>query len=92
MQASHSCTLAYCRPIHLISIEFQNIHNNPVTLQKNFFSPVNCYYPAIREVTLTEVFSKNYWDIKIQDLIVDSRKKLFHFVFILHANKYIFEA
>jgi hypothetical protein len=38
-QPSHSCTLAYCRPIHLISIEFQDIDNSPVTPPKNFFLP-----------------------------------------------------
>jgi hypothetical protein len=30
----HISTLAYCRPIHLISVEFQNIDNNPATPAK----------------------------------------------------------
>jgi hypothetical protein len=34
IQPSHSYTLAYCRPIHLISIEFQNIENNQGSLLK----------------------------------------------------------
>ena len=35
--SSHSYTLAYCWPIHLISIEFQNINNNRLTSPKYFF-------------------------------------------------------
>jgi hypothetical protein len=39
--------LAYCRPFHLISIEFQNIDNGQGNPPKNFFSPFNCYNLAI---------------------------------------------
>jgi hypothetical protein len=35
----HSHTLAYCRPIHLISIEFQCIDNNPGSPPKTLFPP-----------------------------------------------------
>jgi hypothetical protein len=42
IQPSHSYTLAYCRPIHLISTEFQNIENNQGSLPKKFFFPFNC--------------------------------------------------
>jgi hypothetical protein len=52
--------LANCRPIHLISIEFQNIENNHGSLPKNLFFPFNCYNLAIHVVTLTEIFSTNY--------------------------------
>jgi hypothetical protein len=38
-QPFHSCNLAYCRNIHLVSIEFQNIDNNPATPSKKSFSP-----------------------------------------------------
>jgi hypothetical protein len=38
IQPSHYCTLVYCRPIHLISIEFQNIDNN-LGSPPNFFFP-----------------------------------------------------
>jgi hypothetical protein len=31
-------------------------------------------------------------DSKVQDLRVESRKKYFIFIFILHAKEYIFEA
>jgi hypothetical protein len=48
-----SYTLAYFRPIHLISIEFQNIDNDLGSPPKNFFLPFNCYNLAIREVALT---------------------------------------
>jgi hypothetical protein len=37
MQPSHSYTLANCRPVHLISIEFQNIENNHGSLPKKLF-------------------------------------------------------
>jgi hypothetical protein len=60
IQPSHSYTLANCRPIHLISIEFQNIENNHGSLPKNFFFPFNCYNLAIHVVILTEVFSTKY--------------------------------
>jgi hypothetical protein len=36
IQPSHFYTLAYCGPIHLISIEVQNIHNDPGSAPKNF--------------------------------------------------------
>jgi hypothetical protein len=39
-QPSHSYTLAYCRPIHLVSIEFQNIDNNLGTPSKKLFLPL----------------------------------------------------
>jgi hypothetical protein len=53
IQPSHSYTLAYCRPIHLISIEFENIDNDPSSPPKNFLFSFNCYNLTIREVTLT---------------------------------------
>jgi hypothetical protein len=37
IQPFHSYTLAHCRPIHLISIEFQNIDNNLGSPPKNLF-------------------------------------------------------
>jgi hypothetical protein len=46
---------------------------------KNFFFPFNCYNLAIRAVTLIEIFSTNYWDSKVQDLMVESRKRSFYF-------------
>jgi hypothetical protein len=36
---SHFYTLVYCRPIHLISIGFQNIDNDLVTPPKKLFLP-----------------------------------------------------
>jgi hypothetical protein len=60
MQPSHSYTLAYRRPIHLLSIEFQNIDNDQGNPPKKLFFPFNCYNLAIHEVTLTEISSTNY--------------------------------
>ena len=37
IQSSHSYTLACCRPIHLISIEFQNTDIHPSNLPKKLF-------------------------------------------------------
>jgi hypothetical protein len=56
----HSCSLAYCRPIYLISIEFQNIDDNRPPHQKNFSFSFKCYNLAICVVTLAEIFSTNY--------------------------------
>jgi hypothetical protein len=40
IQPSHSYTLANCRPIQLISVEFQNIEDNHGSLQtKKISSP-----------------------------------------------------
>jgi hypothetical protein len=75
---SHSYTLAYCRPIHLISIEFQNIDNNLGTLPKKLFL-LHCYDLAIHGATLIEIFSTNCWDSNVQDIIVGIRKKPFNF-------------
>jgi hypothetical protein len=36
-QPSHSYTLAYCRPIHLISIEFQKIDNDQALAPRKLF-------------------------------------------------------
>jgi hypothetical protein len=59
LQPFHSYTLAYCRPIHLISIEFQTLTTIQALYQENFFFPFNCYNLAILEVTLTKMFSIN---------------------------------
>jgi hypothetical protein len=60
IQPFHSYTLAYCRPIHLISIEFQNIDNDQGSPPKKLFLPLqllwscNCAHcgGALRERTL----------------------------------------
>jgi hypothetical protein len=39
IQPSHSYTLAYYRPFHLISIEFQNIDNDQGNPPKKLFPP-----------------------------------------------------
>jgi hypothetical protein len=40
IQPSHSYTLAYCSPFHLISIEFQNIDNDQGNPPKKLFLPL----------------------------------------------------
>ena len=79
IQPAHFNTLAKCRPIHQISIEFQNIDNNQGFPTKNNFFPFKCHNLAIHEVTSIEIFSKHYWQSKVQDLMIGSRKISFHF-------------
>jgi hypothetical protein len=78
--------------MHLISIELQNIDNNLDTPPKKFFFSFNCYNLTVCAVTLTKTFPTNYWDIKIEDLTLGVQKNHFILIFILQANKYIFEA
>ena len=86
---SHSYALAYCRPVHLISIELQSIGNNLSTRPKNFLFYFNCYYLAICVVTLIVLFSTKIVRYKILRLKVKNNN--FILIFILHVNKYIFE-
>jgi hypothetical protein len=93
IQPSHSYTLAYCRPVHLISIEFQNIENNHGSLPKKTFSP-----PSI-VIILQSMWS--HWLRFFLETISIIRYKILqlevgkhHFIFIIspHVNKYIFKA
>jgi hypothetical protein len=59
--------------------------------QKNFFIPINCYTLAIYIVTMTKIFSTNYWNSKVQDLPVENIYFiLFHFLIILFFIFFIF--
>jgi hypothetical protein len=40
LQPSHYYTLTYCRPFHLISIEFQNINNDQGNPPKKLLLPL----------------------------------------------------
>ena len=73
----HFFPLAYFKPIHLISIKFQNIENNLDTTLKNFFISFNCYNLAILVVTLTETISTNYSDGKVQGEEIPSHFKVY---------------
>jgi hypothetical protein len=92
IQPSHFYTLAYCRPIHLISIEFQNIDSNSGSPPKKYFFPFNCYNLAIREVTLTEIFLHTIGIVRYKILWLEVKN--YHFILIIgpHVNKYIFQA
>jgi hypothetical protein len=79
IQPSHSYTLAYCRPIYLISIEFQNIENNQGSLPKKHFLPLQL-------LSSCNPWGHFDWDFfykliqrKVEDLTVGSRKTSFHF-------------
>jgi hypothetical protein len=67
--------LAYCRPIHLIFIEFQSIDSNLGTPPKTFFFFFNCYNHAIIQSLLTKAFLAHYWNSKLHGLIIESWKK-----------------
>jgi hypothetical protein len=60
-------------------LNFKTLKTIKAPHQKNFFFPFNCYDLAIREVTLTKVFSTHYWHSKVQGLTVGSRKNIISF-------------
>jgi hypothetical protein len=78
-QPSHFYTLAYCWPIYLISIEFQNIDNNLGSpSKKTFLSSSNVIIlQSVRWVTA--ILFTNYQDSKVQDLTIERRKRSFYF-------------
>ena len=78
-------TLSYWSPIHLISIEFQNIDNNLGTLPKNFFVIFNCYDLAICVVTLTGTFSTNYRSFRANSFLINSKRRRWIFLEIMKA-------
>jgi hypothetical protein len=59
--------------------------------QKNLSFPFNYYDLAIREATLTEIFSTYYWHSKVKILRLEVEKH--HFILIIgpHINKYMFQ-
>jgi hypothetical protein len=87
IQPSHSYTLAYCRPIHLISIEFQNIDNNQESLPKNsFYSPsIVIILQSVRSIWL-RYFLRSIGIIRYK--ILQSEVEKHHFIFIIgpHVN------
>jgi hypothetical protein len=83
-QPSHSYTLAYCRHVHLIFVEFQNIDNNPCIPPKTFFFSFNCYYLAIYVITFV------LQTIRIVEYkILRLKVKKYHFILFYHT--YVFE-
>jgi hypothetical protein len=60
----HSNTLASCKPIYLISIEFQSIDSDLSTLLKNFFFSFYCYNLAI-QVVVVQFWSSSCIQISI---------------------------
>jgi hypothetical protein len=84
----HSYALAYCKPIHLIFIEFGNIDNNLGTPPKKCSSPSL----AICAITLIEIFLQSIRIVRHKILQLKKVKIHFIFIFILYANKYILEA
>jgi hypothetical protein len=90
IQPSHSYTLAYCKPIQLISIEFQNKNNNQGSLPKKTFSS-----PSI-VIILQSIWS--LWLRFFLQIVSIVRYKILrleiekhHFIFIIgpHVNKYM---
>jgi hypothetical protein len=92
-QPSHSYTLAYCKPIHLISIEFQNIDNNSSSPPKKTFSSpsIVIILQSMRSLWL-RFFLQTISIVRFKILLLKVEKEHFILIFILHAMKYIFEA
>ena len=91
IQPSHSYTLAKCWPIHLISIEFQNIDNGQGSLREKLFLSLQVLYLAIHEVTLTKIlYTISIARYKILRLEVEK----YHLILNIdpHVNKYMFQA
>jgi hypothetical protein len=93
LQPSHSYTLANCRPIHLISIEFQNIENNHGSLPKKRFLLVQLLW-ILQSMWLLwlRFFLQTISIVRYKILRLDVEKH--HFILIIgpHVNKYMFEA
>jgi hypothetical protein len=93
IQPLHSYTLACCRPIYLIFVEFQNIDNNASSPPKILFSSTSIVIilQSVWSLWLRfflQIISIGWY--KILQLEVEK----YHFIFIiaLHVNKYIFQA
>jgi hypothetical protein len=92
IQPSHSYTMAYCRPLHLISIEFQNIDNNHRTPPKTFsFSPIVIILQSVRSRWL-RCFLQTISIVRYKILRLEVEKHPFIFIIAPHVNKYIFQA
>jgi hypothetical protein len=76
---SPSYILAYCRLIHLISIEFQSIDNNPGSPPKTNFLSLQLLCSCNLCGYFNEIFSTSNWDSKVQNVMVGSRKGSYHF-------------
>jgi hypothetical protein len=77
IQPSHSYTLAYCRPIHLNSIEFQNIDNDQGSPPKKLFLLFQLLYscnlyshwPRFSLQTISILTPKVLWWFQIQNCL-----------------------
>jgi hypothetical protein len=93
IQPFHSYTLANCRPIHLISIEFQNIENKHGSLPKKAFSSPSIVIILQSMWSLwLRFFLQTISIVKYKILRLEVEKH--HFILIIdpHVNKYIFQA
>jgi hypothetical protein len=92
IQPSHSYTLAYCRPIHLTSIEFQNIDNDHSSPPKKIIS-----YPSTLMILQSvrslwvRLFLHSIGILRYKILWLKVEKH--HFILIIgpHVNKYMFK-
>jgi hypothetical protein len=75
----HSYTLAYSKPIYLISIEFQSIDNNLGTPLKNKLFPFNCRNLAICALTLIGFSLQTTRILRYKFLWLEVEKNTFHF-------------
>ena len=92
MQPSHSYTLAYCRPIHLISIEFQNIYDDLGSSKKAFFFPSIVLILQFVQSLWLRFYLQTISTIRYKILWLEVKKDHFIWIIGLHVNKYIYHA
>jgi hypothetical protein len=89
----HSYTLAYYKPIHLISIEFQSIDSDFDTSPKKTFS--SCLVVIIlRSVQSLRLgfFQHTSGIVRYKILWLKVEKNCFIFISIIYTNKYVSKA
>jgi hypothetical protein len=93
IQPSHFYTLAYCRPFHLISIEFQNIDNDQGSSPKKTFSSpsIAIILQSGRSLWL-RYFLHPIGIVRYKILRLEVEKHHFISIIAPHVNTYIFQA
>jgi hypothetical protein len=92
VQHSHSYTLAICRPIHLISIEFQNIDNNPGSPPKKISFPSIVIILQFVRLLWMRFFLQTISIVRYKILRLEVEKCHFILINDPHVNKCIFQA
>ena len=78
--------------MYLISIEFQNIDNYLATQPQNFFLPSIVIILQFMQSLWLRFFLQTARIVRYKTLQLEVEKYHFILIFILHMNKYMFEA